>query len=985
MGVYAFLTPWVWKAMESIYIIFYQAFEPSFLRFGLFKFAIVFVALFVPTFLMGGTLPVVGKYLVHRQKDTAKLIGLLYALNTLGAVLGVFLCGFFLLYLIGVWQTVVFTGVFNLIIFGACYSYARVEGKNFSSEIMNRADQEDEVKSGLSHSQKAQRSLTPTLHPWISYLLSVLFGISGAVSMMYEVGWTRVLAMVLGSSVYAFSTMLVTFLLGISLGSYLFSRFSRRVAVDLMTFSVLQWLTACFVFTGFNVFDDLPYYFGRFYGWFGRSVWALEFVKFLFSSLVMFPPTLCIGAMFACFIHVFQRSDSLGREVGTAYFSNTLGTILGSALTGFLIIPAIGIQATLIAAAVLNVLIGGTVFLIQPQKFYRKRIVWGLSAFLLVIVSASRVQAWDRMAITSGTAIKPMNVANLSKRDFMAYLSEKENLFYREGSNSTVSVDRLRDNISLSVNAKVDASVEDSFTQYLLGHLPMLLHPDPKKVLVIGLGSGSTLAAVASYPVETMDCVEIEQEVIQASTFFTKINRNVLDDRRVRIYTNDGRNFLLIRPDLYDVIISEPSNPWMAGVANLFSYEHYQTMSRRLNPGGIVCQWFHGYSMAPADIQMIVRTFRQVFKDVTLWTSYYPDMMLIGKSEKLVVDFNQIQHKFGLSSVQKDLAPHGIQGPEGLFASFWLGSEELERLSQGAKITSDNHPYLEFSAPRNLYKDMLHGNFVFIGSYRKSLWPAIVNLEPACAKNQKFLNEMARGFIAKRMYQEAQTVLNISREIDANNPGYQEVLGILFYKIDQPQEAANCLSNADTGQPPSSETFYDLGLVLLDKGRHEEAIANFRQALVLAPGHTDYLKGLADALDKAGQYPEALATYDQIVKIKESDFYATMKMAEIIFKIAPLPQQIAISKVLMTVYPRYLPAYIKLGEAYEAQGFNSQAMDVYQFVINRFPKLSTGYLHLSAVYDKISQKDKLKEMVKKAIRMDPSLAKNKEIIKILNS
>ncbi|MBI3313638.1 MAG: fused MFS/spermidine synthase [Candidatus Omnitrophica bacterium] len=980
VALYAVITPFLWKIIEFIHTSFYQRYEPSFLVFSLFKFLISFGFLFFPTFLMGGTLPVISKFFIQQKKDIARSIGLLYALNTFGAVLGVFLCGFFLLYLLGVRETVFLTAGFNFFIFISCYAYAEKYSKLPALQ----------AKTAVETKQAPKKDDTTTSYKThylprgpISFLFLIMFAISGGISMVYEVAWTRVLAIVLGSSVYAFSVMLVTFLLGLALGSYLFSILSRKIKIDLSAFAILEMLAASFVFLGMGELDDMPYHFVRIFSLSGGSVWLLEFGKFLLCAIIMFPPTLCLGALFACFVHVYQHSESIGRELGVVYFSNTMGTILGSALTGFLIIPAIGIQTTLMIAAIVNAAIGVTAFLFWLRDFEWKRLMFTAGAFALVLASGFTVEAWDRSVLTSGTAIKPKLIEGMSYKDFLNTLREKQNLFYKEGTSATVSIDRVRDNISLSVNGKVDASVEDSFTQFFLGHLPMLLHPDPKKVLVIGLGSGSTAAAIASYPVESIDAVELEPAVVEGARYFSKLNRNVLDDPRLKMFINDGRNVLLVRPDQYDVIVSEPSNPWMAGVANLFSLEHYQVMSRRLKPGGIVCQWLHAYSMSPDDLRMIIRTFGEVFKDVELWTSYYPDLMLIGSMESRTIDFEKVKQKFEIPEVLADLSPHGIREPEGLFSSFWLGDDQVRRLSYRAKINRDNRPYLEFSAPRHLYEETLKPNFELINAFRTPSFPKLIHLEPEIFKNSHFFNEVGRGLIFKRMMNEAALAIGSSNQIQPENPGAQEVFGILAFRSDKFDEAVEALKKAIAGNPESAEAYYYLGLSLLKKEKWEEAVPVMEKAVQLDPENISYLKTLGDSLLGAKRPREALAIYQKVLKLKDADFYALARSSDILFETGTLAEQKEISEILMTDYPRFGLTYERMGKVYEARGLYEEALQLYLKLVSEFPNEARSYLNLANAYGKLGSKEKLKQVLQRAVELEPPLAKNPDVHRLL--
>jgi len=969
VGLYALITPFLWNLIDRMNVIFYQSFHPSFLQFSLFKFAVSFALLFVPTFLMGGTLPILSKFYVTHKEQVAHKVGILYALNTAGAVLGVVFSSFFCLYYLGVWQTTVLTAVLNILIFAVCLFW--IKGSNQAAEI----------------SQPVNKPFPPNAAFGSGYSTSllVLFGISGGVSMMYEIGWTRALAIVLGSSIYAFAVMLSTFLLGIAIGSFIFSWVVKRMKIDLSVFSILQAATAFFGFIGLNQFDEMPYRFVQLYQWSKNSAVLIEFGRFGLCALVMLGPTICIGAMFACFIHLYHQEEHLGDDIGTAYFANTVGTIFGAALTGFLIIPVLGIYKTLMAAAGINAGIGVITFLMNfPQRQLKRTVVFA-TVLLVAGVGASSAHPWNRSVMTSGAVVRPNMHTAPSREDFIRSLETRHNLFYKEGTSATVSVNQVRDIISLAVNGKTDASNgTDSFNQFLLGHLPMLLNPSAKQVLTIGLGSGSTLAAVASYAVQKIDCVELEAAVVGGARFFSDLNRNVLNDPRVRIIINDGRNYLKISPTQYDVIISEPSNPWMAGVANLFSYEHYQTMKTRLTKGGVVCQWLHAYSMSDQDLRMIVRTFTQSFAHTSLWTSNYPDLLLIGSNDPVEFDFNKVQEEFKRPEIRQDFVPYDIKTAEAIMGMFWLSDSELRRFSAGARINSDNRPYLEFSAPRHLYDDTVSSNYHLINAFALQNYPTILNLEPPIASNVKFHLEVARSNFYRKNYGKAQTELIMLKALDPTGAGSLQISGMLQYEMNNNNEAAESDLKASLSQNPDlAETHFYLGLLYQRKKQINQAVFSFYEAARLEPGNTKYLLALGDALIEARAYQLAGYAFDQALQSTSMKFDLLVRKAAVMARTATAAEKMLFTEQLVESYPRHVAFYEMLGQVYQESNMTEKAERVYRDMIREFPLEASGYLQLGILFGKRGAIGKAREQLRQAVRYDKTLLKNSEIKKAL--
>jgi len=982
IALYSFLTPFLWILIEIVFVGFARTFHPSFAVASFFKLILSFLALFIPTFLMGGTLPVLCKFFVRNGQEMSKKIGLLYALNTLGAVVGVLVSGFFLLYTIGVWQTVILTGTLNLLIFLFCYFY------------LSKNEAVEEVKPSVSSQVGQMRESEGGQNKSFRLTLLILFAITGGVSMMYEISWTRVLALGLGSSVYAFAVMLATFLLGIALGSYLFSVLHRFIKVSLTTFAILQVCTAFFALIGLNFFDDMPYYFVKVFEWSGGSIGLIEAGKFALCSAVMLPPTVFFGAMFACFMHIYHRSNLVGGEVGEAYFANTLGTIFGSVLTGFVIIPLIGLQSTLIMAAWINTAIGLAAILISAPKVQQipiRRLVLASIMIGFVSVGQAFAQPWNKSLLTSGAMVTPHRSKGASKAEFIRSLGERNNLFYKEGIGSTVSVNQSRDYIAMAVNGKIEASnADDVFTQSFLGHLPLLLHTSAKRVAVIGIGSAATVAAVAAHPVEKIDAIEIEEAVVEASHFFRNINRNVLDDPRVTVHIDDGRNYLLVHPERYDVIISQPSNPWMAGVANLFSVEHYQLMRARLNPGGVVCQWLQAYNVSKEDLKLVVSTFSSVFPNVTLWMSYSPDLMLIGSEEPIVIDYQHIVQAWQNPLIRGDFEPHGVPEPEGFFSSYWLGDEEIRKLAEGMYKNSDNYPYLEFQAPRSLYKQTLVENIQFVDSYRSNKLPTVINIDPPMESNQKIYNALAIGYAQKSLYGVAQRVLARSKEINNQDPGFFYAAAILNDALGQHDEAWQLYEVALAAGMDTADLHFRLGLIAQRKSLNQRAAFEFNKAVELDSGSPKYLFRLADAASTLGQYDVALRLYGTLLQMDwrgqaRADYDVMIRMADIYGNQGQNDQQVSLLKTMIQRYPESTIPYEKLGDALEKQGLLGEALEMFLLATKAFPENPAPYMDVARIYDFLGDTENSKKALRTLIKLDPSVADNSEIQKMLTS
>jgi spermidine synthase len=716
--------PGLLSAAAPLYLWLHRLLGLSPLAFGFLQFVIVFLLLLVPTTLMGGTLPVLSQALARQGSPPGRTIGALYAANTFGAVLGVAVAGYVLLPALGNRLTIATGVVANLAIGVVALLYgskARSKTNGLAAQPVQgpEAGTEPEIVG----------SGTPS-PGWTTRATIVALGISGAVSMIYEVAWSRALALAIGSSTYAFTAMLVAFLVGIAGGSAVYSWLYGNRRATVAEFAVIQGaigITATLSLLAL----------GRVSGLFLLGVsWSdapgfVEAVQVAVSVSVMLLPTFLIGATFPCAVAVVAPAPArIGREVGTVYAVNTVGAIVGTVIAGFVLIPTLGAHAATKIGIIANLLLAAGLLAASLRR--APAIRWGAcAAAVLLTLGVWALPPWNERVMTSGAAVYAKNYLRVrSEGDWMApprLPGSQQIVYYRDGVSSTVSVHREGDNVFLRINGKTDASTsEDMPTQLMLGHLPLLVHPAPREVAVIGLGAGVTAAAVARHPVTRLDVVEIEPAVVEASRFFSHVNDGVLGDPRVRTVLADGRTFLLTAPRRFDVIISEPSNPWIGGVAALFSREFFLLARERLRPGGLMLQWLQAYGLAADDFRMVVRTFRSAFPATTVWTMGGGDFLLLGAADPVTVDLRRIKG-FARTSpgAARDLARLGLGDWAGILGFYVLSEEDTERFAGTGSLNTDDRLALEFSAPRALYLDTGPGNLRLLQGYRKGGLPRL--------------------------------------------------------------------------------------------------------------------------------------------------------------------------------------------------------------------------------------------------------------------
>ncbi|MBI5602057.1 MAG: fused MFS/spermidine synthase [Deltaproteobacteria bacterium] len=702
IGLYALMVPWLFSLLVPAYRVIWAQFHPNFYGFTLMQFLLVSVVLVVPTTCMGATLPILSRWAVQQEKTLGVTIGRLYALNTFGAVLGTALSGFFLLPLLGVQKTLGIAVAVNLLVALCILAlYRRSPAPPVSQTPEPPIDKE------LFRSKVP----IPALSKGVIWSVVVGISLSGFISMIYEVAWSRTLSLLVDSSVYGFSIMLTTFLVGIALGSYFFSRRVDTLRFQGFVWAVLQIGIGVFAFVSLLFFQELPYWYLLLYRSLGQSINLLLTGKFILAFFIMLAPTLFMGAIFPLTIKIYASNiNQISRMVGNIYTINTLGCILGSFAGGFFLIPLLGIRNTILLGIGLNLLLGLYLLLITTAPRPSLKWIAAPAVFLLTLGLLWFPPAWKAPLMVSGVYIYAHNFKNTSHRQLMK-MYEPQNeplLFYKEGHTCTISVHKSRrtGTIYMKSNGKVEASTKgDMPTQVLVGQIPMLLAPQLDEVLVVGMGSGVTVGSVTPFPARKITLVELEKAVIEGSRFFDQVNNRPLEDPRLTLRVADARNYLLVTPDQYDVIISEPSNPWMAGVANVFTQEFFRLGYNKLKPEGVFCQWLQLYKISPESFKTVLTTFQAVFPYVYVFQPQQKDLVMVGFKKKPDLSLARIEERMKWKLVEQDLNRIGVRDLHNLISRFTMGPDEVATLTRGGILNTDDNALIEFSTPRTLFAE----------------------------------------------------------------------------------------------------------------------------------------------------------------------------------------------------------------------------------------------------------------------------------------
>lgn len=704
IAVYALLVPVLFRLIDHVYVLIWQQFQPGFFAFSLWRFLLSSLVLLVPTTLMGATLPVLAAALVHSSGRDSNSVTKLYACNLAGAILGTLAAGFLLLPALGVRTTIVVAAVLNVIV-GVVAIVLQRRTTSVTPVEEPRVDV-DVLTAPVSGRRF-----------WIFAAL-----MSGFVTISTQVSWTRILTMIIGSSTYAFSIVVALFLIGLAGGAWLVARKDRSQKLR-QAILIVEVLTAIGILQSLFVLNKVPALLVTLGLRLQISSWAgLLALQILSATLLILIPALLMG-MVMPLVLVWASSDQAKAvaRVGRAYAVNTIGAIAGAFITGFVLIPKTSTRFTLLLAAVCCLLVAGVAY--KPADSTRDPALKRSVAIGLTPV----------LAIALFIIAPPMNLADLSigaydslvrvlaqTREGTKDEAPKENadvhelLMYREGPTATVSVRRDQNTVSMAINGRTNASdsIYDMPTQVMLGQIPLLIAPKMETGLVIGYATGVTVGSMLQSPIQSVTCVELEPGTVDGSKFFDHVNNRPLDDPRTKLIIDDARAFLRVTPNRYDLIVSEPSHPWVPGVANLFTQEFFELGRARLNDEGIFVQWVQIYQLSTESLRSVLATYHKVFPHVLMFRvgglNKGKDLILIGSNRALNLD--RLPERFADPMMAAEIARVELKSDADVRSWFVCDETRLGPAVAGARINTDDNMHIEMTVPREAFRPLMQTN-----------------------------------------------------------------------------------------------------------------------------------------------------------------------------------------------------------------------------------------------------------------------------------
>ncbi len=677
LGVYGIIVIGIFSLIVHPYRFLYSLLHGSSLLFLSSQFILAFIALILPTTLIGGTFPVMSKIYTEEFDALGEKVGVVYSLNTVGAAVGAFSSGFVLMPILGLNRTTLLAAFVNLAVGAIIY--------DLSNKTISK------IVEKVKHKKVGLRTLDKVI------LVSFFF--SGFAALTYEVVWTRFLSLIFGTSVYAFSTMLTAFMVGLALGSYAVSKVVDSINDPVGAFILVEWGIGIYGMLLLLLFSNLDMLYFNIYSRWSASFSSMWFVFFLVFFSLLLIPTMLMGATLPLVSKIYSRDlRTVGGDIGAVFSSNTFGGIFGAFLAGFVLIPSIGIEKASLIAAAMNICI--VVVLFRFSKI-RKEVF--LLIFVIFSIIGVSLSTYGVDPLQAGVYYNTNRFSNAS--DYEEFKAETELLFKKDDPHGLVTVTKGRGTTALHINGKIDANnVGDIPNEYMLAYAPLFTHEDPKRVLNIGLGGGFTLSAIEDLDVEQIDVIEINPAVVEATRqVFYQYNDNALDDPRVNLIIADARNYLFTSDEKYDVIISEPSNPWLAGEGGLFTREFYELVKQHLYKGGVFAQWVPLYDHRAEDFKVFLKTYQSVFPYVQVY-KIKGDAILVGSRELRGLDYLKLRERLDGDRVKEHLARMkriieypGLSDVDYYLSFYLMNSEEIPSyIAETQEINSDDKPLLDF-------------------------------------------------------------------------------------------------------------------------------------------------------------------------------------------------------------------------------------------------------------------------------------------------
>jgi len=623
--------------------------------------------------------------------------------------------------------------------------------------------------------------------------------------------------------------------------------------------------------------------------------------------MVMLLPTLLMGATFPVVVKCYNRDlKGLGKEVGEIYAANTVGAIIGSFVAGFVLIPLFGLRLGMTLVVLVNLFIGLTIIILHPGLKRNNR----LSAIVITIIVI--------MVLLINVNKKPVVMASV---EFTGPSKRYDLLYYKEGIDASIAVleDKITSERELNINGESTAFTiyQDMQVHKLLGHLPLLIHPDPKNALIVGFGFGSTSWATMLYPEIETDCVELVKDEVETARYFEKQNHDVLKHSRFNMIIADGREFIKGTKKRYDMISFNAIHPKIS--PNLYTLDFYRMCRNILSEDGIIIAWLPPNAITEVEYQSLIKTFHIVFPYSSLWYVNPSHMLLMATPRPFKIDYNLLQKRLAIEGVKRDLAEVNLENSYELLSCFIMAEKDLAFYSQNAPVNSDDLPYIEFS--REMTVSVNTDVMTSLGNLKKSVWPYLSNVQDSVhVKNELNRMDNTKSLVAKGQvmawlgrYNEARSYYLQALGMSPDNKNAKYLNGLIDRRKGELQKLVKL-------NPNNAKAFQALGEIFLEEKDIKKAFNMFNRAVQLEPEYAQAHHHLGVCYFIENRLDSALPEFLNAIKLNPEYGAAYFYTGLCYWKMGQLDAAFRNFKTAVELDVNFAPSHYYLALAYERKG-----------------------------------------------------------------